>query len=130
MWYDGWDRLTNKSVEVIPDSCLMAPLALLRRLNGLDAHLKLYFTEDDLCQRIRAAGYEIHYLADAMLWHEEHASVSQVQRVATRVYFDDLITFTRKYYGAGRAWLLRTLIIPTRWAMDAAQRLRGERARL
>src|SRR5690242_11851161 len=26
MWYTGWDRRSNRSVGVIPDSCLIAPL--------------------------------------------------------------------------------------------------------
>jgi hypothetical protein len=127
MWFAGWSRDTTRPVEVIPDSNLMAPLALIRQIGAFDETLKLYFTEDDICRRILDAGYEIHFVAGATLTHEEHASTSQVQRLASQVYFQDLIQFSRKHYGAARTRLLRALIWPTRLAMDWAQRLRGER---
>jgi GT2 family glycosyltransferase len=130
MWYDGWQRDTTRPVEVIPDSCLMASSALLRQIDGYDEGMKLYFTEDDLCRRILAAGRQIHFLADAAVLHEEHASTSQVQRLASQVYFDDLLAYARKYYGALAAWSLWALIIPTRWAMDLVQQRRGERRSL
>ncbi len=130
MWYEGWDRQSTRAVEVIPDSCLMAPLPLLREINGFDEAFKLYFTEDDICRRILNAGYEVHFVAEALILHEEHASVSQVQRLASQAYFDDLIAYARKYSGGTAAVLLQVLIAPTRRAMDMAQRLRGEREAL
>jgi len=130
MWYAGWERDSTRAVEVIPDSCLMAPLSLLREIGGFDEAFKLYFTEDDICKRILARGYALHFVAEVNILHEEHASVSQVQRLASQVYFDDLIVYARKYYGPLAAILMRALIAPTRWATDVAQRLRGERKAL
>lgn len=130
MWFEGWERNTTRPVEVIPDSNLMAPRGLIQQLKGFDETLKLYFTEDDICRRIIDAGYEIHFVAEATLLHEEHASTSQVQRLASQVYFQDLILFSRKYYGVIPTGFLQALIWPTRQAMDLAQRLRGERKAL
>lgn len=127
MWYEGWDRDTTRPVEVIPDSCMMSPRNLLARLNLFDETLRLYFTEDDICKRINDAGYEVHFVAEALILHEEHASTRLVQRLASQVYFDDLIIFTRKWYGSAAALALRLLIVPTRLMMDTVQRLRGER---
>lgn len=130
MWYEGWDRRSTRPVEVIPDSCLLAPLALLRQIGGFDEAFRLYFTEDDISRRIAAAGYALHFVGEAAILHEEHASVRQVQRLASQVYFDDLLVYARKYSGGPAAALLRVLILPTRWGMDLVQRLRGERKRL
>lgn len=127
MWYSDWARDTSRPVEVIPGSCILARRDLLARLGTFDPRLKLYFPEDDLCRRILQAGYEVHFLADALLLHKEHASTRQAQRLASRIYFDDLIAFTRKWHGAAAALLLQALVIPTRAAMDAAQRIRGEK---
>ncbi|MBL8133810.1 MAG: glycosyltransferase family 2 protein [Anaerolineae bacterium] len=127
MWYEGWDRASTRAVEVIPDSCMMSPTPLLARLKLFDETLRLYFTEDDICRRILNAGYAVHFVAEAVILHEEHASTRLVQRLASQVYFDDLILFTRKWYGGLAALALRGLIAPTRVLMDAAQRLRGER---
>jgi GT2 family glycosyltransferase len=127
MWYSGWERDSDRAVEVIPDSCMLLPTHLGKQIGMYDENLKLYFTEDDICKRIITAGYEVHFVADALVLHEEHASVSQVQRLASQVYFDDLIAFSRKYYGTLETLFLQTLMWPTRRAMDAVQRLRGER---
>lgn len=127
MWYVGWQRDTTRPVEVIPDSCLMSPTAVLQRIGGYDEAMKLYFTEDDLCRRILATGKAVHFVAEAVLLHEEHASTSQTQRLASQVYFDDLRVYARKYSGRAAALLLHALIIPTRYAMDLAQRARGEK---
>jgi GT2 family glycosyltransferase len=126
MWYAGWERDTTRPVEIIPDSCMMSPRDLLSRLNTFDETLRLYFTEDDICKRILEAGCEVHFLADAQVLHEEHASTRLVQRMASKVYFDDLLIFARKWYGTPAALLLQALVVPTRQAMDMAQRLRGE----
>lgn len=125
MWYADWDRLSDYSVEVAPDSNLMIRRSVLEQVNLYDERLKLYFTEDDLCRRILDCGHEIHYVAGATLIHTEHASTTKVQRLATQVYFDDLITYTRLHFGAGRARLLAALVRPTRTAMVLRQRLRG-----
>jgi GT2 family glycosyltransferase len=126
MWYAGWDRESDHVVEVAPDSNLMVRRPILERIDAFAERFKLYFTEDDICYRIRHTGNELHYVAGATIVHEEHASVSQVQRLATKVYFDDLITFARKYFGWPRALILAALIWPTRTAMNLKQRLRGK----
>lgn len=124
MWYAEWDRESDHAVEVAPDSNLMVRRPILELIHYNDERLKLYFTEDDLCFRIRQTGCEVHYVADATIVHDEHASTSQVQRLATHVYFNDLIAFTRKYHGRARAMLLAVLVLPTRTAMLIVQSLR------
>ncbi len=114
MWYVDWARNSTRAVEVIPGSCWLSPRALLDRLGGFDSSLRLYFPEDDLCRRMLAAGCELHFLADAVILHEEHASTRLAQRFASRVYFDDLLVFARKWHGRSAARLLRLLVAPTR----------------
>lgn len=121
MWYADWDRESDRVVEVAPDSNLMVRRTILEQIAYFDENLKLYFTEDDICLRIGQTGRGVHYVAGATIVHDEHASVSQVQRLATQVYFGDLITYTRKHFGVWRAWLLAALIVPTRAAMWVKQ---------
>ncbi len=128
MWYADWQRDSEKSVEVLPGSCIMAPRQLLNAVGTFSTDYRLYFVEDDMCPRIRALGYDVRLVPDALVSHEEHASVKQVQRLASHIYFDDLLVFCRKHYGGARAALLYALMAPTRLLMDIAQRLRGARA--
>lgn len=127
MWYAEWGRDSDRPIEVAPDSNLLVRRPILEQIDYFDERLKLYFTEDDICYRIRGTGREVVYVAGATIVHDEHASTSQVQRLATHVYFNDLITFTRKYYGRPRALLLAALIMPTRAAMLLVQSLKKRR---
>ncbi len=125
MWYAEWDRESDRDVEIAPGSNILARRDVLLAIGGFDERLRLYFTEDDLCVRIAAAGRALRYIAGATIIHDEHASTIPIQRLATRIYFDDLITYTRLHFGAGRARLLAALVRPTRAAMALRQRLRG-----
>ncbi len=127
MFYADWNRESSRPVEVAPGSNLMLRSATMRQINGFDEALKLYFTEDDLCRRILQTGCEIHFIAEALLIHEERASVNQVRRTASQIYFDDLLIYARKYFGSTRAALLQIMIFPMRRAMDIAQWLRSKR---
>jgi len=124
MWYAGWDRESDRDVEIAPGSNILARRGVLAKIGGFDERLKLYFTEDDLCVRIAAAGHAIRYLAGATIIHDEHASTQSMQRLATQIYFDDLITYTRLHFGATRAALLGALVRPTRAAFALRQRRR------
>jgi GT2 family glycosyltransferase len=129
MWFNGWERDSTRAVEIAPGSNILARTAPLQQIGGFDETLKLYFTEDDLCRRLLTQG-EIHFVAEAQLIHEESASVNQVRRLASQIYFEDMLRYTAKYDGAARALLLRALLWPTRQALDLAQRLRGDRRSL
>lgn len=126
MWYDVWERDSTRAVGVIPGSCMVGRRDLFTELGPFDTAMKLYFVEDDVCRRMQARGLEVHFVADALLLHEEHASVRQTQRTASQIYFDDLIAYTRKTHGTIAAFVLQTLVAPTRVLMDLAQRARGE----
>jgi N-acetylglucosaminyl-diphospho-decaprenol L-rhamnosyltransferase len=120
MWYADWDRDSTRAVEVAPGSCLMMRRHLIEQGILFDERLKLFFTDDDLCRQIIGTGAAIHYVAESTIIHDEHASLDQVPRLTRRVYFADLLAYVRKYHGAGRAWLLALLLVPTRIAMQLA----------
>jgi len=124
MWYADWDRGSTRAVEVAPGSCIMARRALLEQVGYFDERLKLFFTDDDLCRKILGTGAEIHYVAETTLIHDEHASLDQVPRLRRRVYWEDLIAYTRKYHGQRAATVLAALILPTRAAESLKARLR------
>jgi GT2 family glycosyltransferase len=124
MWYDGWARDATRPIEVAPGSFLMARRDILARIGGFDERLKLFFTDDDLCRRILGTGAAIHYVADYWLIHDEHASIDQVPRLTQRIYFEDLLAYTRKYHGRAAAWMLAALLVPTRIGMALKRTVR------
>ncbi len=118
MWYADWDRESTRAVEVAPGSCLMLRRSLAAQVGYFDERLKLFFTDDDLCRKIIATGAQIHYVAGTTVIHDEHASLKQFPHVSQRIYWEDLIAYTRKYHGRTLAWMLRGGLAPTRIGME------------
>lgn len=122
MWYADWDRESTRAIEVAPGSCLMVRREILAAIGGFDEALKLFYTDDDLCRQIRQTGAAIHYVAEATIIHDEHASVDQVPRTTRRVYFEDMLAYAQKYHGRLAAGVLAIALGPTRLAMELKRR--------
>jgi len=118
-WYAGWNRDTAQDVEVMPGSCLLLRRGDLR----LNERLRLYFPEDDLGRRL--AGRKFRFLSDTFITHHEKAATRSW--LATQVYYDDLLLYTRTHHGAARAALLWLLSRPLLWGMALKNALAGRR---
>lgn len=112
-WYDdeGFTREAARDVAVLPGSCL-----LMRRGDlWLRDDLWLYFPEDDLGRRF--AGRKFRFVAGAVITHREKAATANW--TATRVYFRDLLVYTRAHHGpvaAALMWLLTRPLWLVLWA--------------
>lgn len=117
-WYEdeGWARDRDFDVQAVPGSC-----TLMRREElQLDEKLLLYFPEEDLARR--AGGRLFRFLASQAIIHREKSATRSA--LATRVYFRDLMVYTRKHHGAARAMLLWILTRPLAWGLAVRWRLR------
>jgi GT2 family glycosyltransferase len=122
-WMSGWARDRDHDVAAMPGSC-----ALFRRLSDgrfplLDARLRLYFPEDDLARRF--AGAKFRFLAAPGIVHREKASTRTAR--ASRLYFRDLIVYTRKHHDPAAAALLWACSLPLQAAIALRWRLRASR---
>lgn len=108
-WYAGWERDRDFDVEAIPGSC-----ACMRRADlWLDDSLRLYFNEDDLARRF--TGRKFRFLATPAIIHREKSATRTAS--ASRLYFSDLLTYTRKWHGPGMAALMWALSRPLAWGI-------------
>ena len=115
-WYAGWDRTSDFDVEAIPGSC-----TCMRRADlWLDSSLRLYFNEDDLARRF--ARHKFRFLAAPAIIHREKAATRNAK--ASRLFFTDLLTYTRKWHGSGAAALLWAWSRPLAWAIAIRWQLR------
>jgi N-acetylglucosaminyl-diphospho-decaprenol L-rhamnosyltransferase len=110
-WYDdeNFTRESARDVAVLPGSCLMMRHADLR----LADDLLLYFPEDDIGQQWRDAKFR--FLTDSAITHREKSATRSW--LASRVYFRDMLVYTRRHHGAIRAALLWLLTRPLWLAM-------------
>jgi GT2 family glycosyltransferase len=107
-WYAEWGRDSDYDVAVMPGSCT------LMRLDDvlLDEDLWLYFPEDSLAQWLQKP---FRFLANAHIEHHEKSATQTWS--ATRIYFRDLLIYTRKQHGWGRMILLWGGSRPLYWGM-------------
>lgn len=108
LWYDGWERESNREVDVIPGSC-----NLMHRDNvRLDDDLLLYFPEDTLAQNHQRPAY---FLVDAKIEHHEKAATQNW--LATSIFFRDMLVYTQKHHGLLPMLVLWLFSRPLYWGM-------------
>ncbi len=117
-WYDGWNRDSDHDVEVVPGSCTMFRRGEAR----LNDALLLYFPEDDLGQRMQPRQFA--FVAACRIVHREKSATNNWN--ATRIYFRDLLVYTRTWHGAAPTALLWLLSRPMLAGLWLGRRLREQ----
>lgn len=72
--YAGWDRLSDREVEVITNAFTMMKRELFHKIGGLEEAMKLYFTEERMSDKIRALGLKLYHSGTVRVDHYESAS--------------------------------------------------------
>ncbi len=98
-YLDGSMSGLKGSIASVLGAAMIARGDLVRRLGGFDETFHLYGEDQDLCLRIRKAGYEIGHIDDAVVLHwggqsERHSLPAQVWKKKTLAEF----AFYRKHY--------------------------------
>lgn len=105
----GWNRLvhhrslhdwaidTPQSVDWVSGACMMLRRKAWEQMGGFDEDFFMYFEDNDLCLRLRQAGWQIVYYPLLGITHLGGAS-----EPGNRFYHQSLVRFYRKHYG--RLW--------------------------
>lgn len=106
--YSAWDRSTTKAVDWITDANMMIKRTALESIGGTyDETMKMYYTENDICLRLKKKNYKIYYLAEGKVLHHERKSVSKEGvEMISKIYEKDTISFYNKHYGQWRTLIL------------------------
>ena len=97
------DRRQTFLAEVICDAFLMARTGLLKDIGGYDENLRLYYTENDLCQRIISKGFKTVHFGGGEVMHSVNASSKKLGRKKiNNIYLQDLLKYYTKW-GKGLA---------------------------
>lgn len=109
--YEGesWER--SREVDMVGDCNMMLRRSVWNEVGPYDERMKLYYTENDLCLRVREKGYKIYFVAGGKVIHQLRGTVSQNSiRKISEIYQSDTLVYFRKYHGAFAAAALRALI--------------------
>ena len=92
----GKDRKGTFPIDVGCDAFLMVRKNILDQIDGYDDKFLLYYTENDLCLRIKKIGKQIMHYGDAKVMHKVSASVNTLGWKKTDYYYKDLLWYYRK----------------------------------
>jgi GT2 family glycosyltransferase len=123
----------NQPVDWVVGAAMLIRREAWRQVGPIDAAYFMYFEETDWCRRCAEAGWKIHYLPEAQIIHYEGKSSEQVMAERTIRFQRSKLRYTRKYFGAGWAVILRLFLWLTfafQWAEETAKWLIGHRRAL
>jgi GT2 family glycosyltransferase len=112
--YGGWQRDSERDVDIVTGCFLMIDHVLWQKLNGFDPAFFMYAEEADLCIRARAAGAKPGISPDAEIVHLGGASeTSQTEKMIK--IMRGRITLMRKHWSP--AALAVGLLLYRIWAL-------------
>lgn len=102
-----WDWQSPRAVDVAEDSCFMVRREAFDAIGLYDEQMLLYYTEDDLCQRLRQRGWLVMYYPEAQVVHGVHQTARRVGNLPIiRIRFRDQVVYGRKYLGIWKTCLV------------------------
>lgn len=109
--YCGWDRLSQRDVDVVTGMFMLIPRAVLDVVGVLDEGFFIFAEEADLCRRIRAAGWRCVFAPEARILHLDGGGKSTVQvKPAMHVQLQkSLIYYNAKHGGVSGRILARAI---------------------
>lgn len=119
-----WKRDTPRRIDVGTGCFLMGQAALLKQFGGFDEGIRLYYSEHDLCQQVKRAGFEVHFRPEAHYVHFGQRSSSRESFAAIRrIHFEDMFYYFAKYHGKVAAYLMMAGIRSFRLVESVLRRL-------
>lgn len=100
-WYAGWDRTTEKVVDVVSGMFMLVPRRVLEAVGPLDDAFFIYAEEADWCRRIRKAGWTCVFAPVAQIVHLDGGSKSTAQ-IKSRMFIQlqkSHLIYVRKHSG-------------------------------
>jgi N-acetylglucosaminyl-diphospho-decaprenol L-rhamnosyltransferase len=102
--YAGWDRSTEREVDLITGCFLMVKRAFWNELNGFDEKFYIYAEEADLCYRAREFGARPMVTPTAQIVH--YGGASETVRAGKLIrLWSGKATFLHKHWPRGKARL-------------------------
>ena len=100
-----------QQVEVITGACLLLRADAIRPMGLFDEDYFVYSEEIDLCDRLGKAGWEIHWLPEAVVTHAAARSTSQVADQMFLELYRNKIKFFRKRRSAFAGVLYKFILL-------------------
>lgn len=122
--YGGWDRLSEREVDVVTGCYLLIDTDLWRALGGFDRRFFMYAEEADLCLRARAFGAQPRFTPTSEIIHFGGASEQVYSGKMVKV-FAGKMSLAEKHWPAWQLGLARLFLGAAVWGRSTALRSLG-----
>jgi N-acetylglucosaminyl-diphospho-decaprenol L-rhamnosyltransferase len=94
----------------VSGACLMLRSEVIHHTGPLDENIFMYFEDNDLCLRIRKAGWKVYYNPHISVMHLGGQSL--IKNTEARTYYNkSLLYFYKKHYGIVQHLILKILFV-------------------
>jgi N-acetylglucosaminyl-diphospho-decaprenol L-rhamnosyltransferase len=117
------------SVDWIDGACLMLRRAALEAIGLFDREFFMYSEDEDLCYRLRRAGWSVCFTSAGEVVHHGGASAEQSRCEMLRHFYCSQMIFLSKHHGSMWVFLFRVLMTTVLMSKALVHSLRGAEAR-
>jgi N-acetylglucosaminyl-diphospho-decaprenol L-rhamnosyltransferase len=110
------DPDVTQQVDACTGCCMLARREMLDQIGMLDEGYFIYCEDVDWFVRAKGAGWEVWYVADAVIEHHHAYSAAFRKRRAVVDFHQSMIRFYRKHYAKQYPPLLNILISSAVWS--------------
>lgn len=106
------NRKKDFEVDVACDAFVIVRGEILKKINGYNEALKLYYTENDICRRIKNVGYKIMHVGNAKIMHEVSVSTDKLKWRKLDLYYNDMLAYYKSnghIFGGTMLYVLLTV---------------------
>ncbi|MBI2939439.1 MAG: glycosyltransferase family 2 protein [Chloroflexi bacterium] len=107
-----WAGGAPRPVDWVSGAAMLLRRAALTAVGGLDETFFMYFEDNDLCRRLRAAGWWVWWVPTVRVVHRSRADRADARRRAD--YYRSLHRFYQKHYGPLATGLLAVALAISR----------------
>jgi GT2 family glycosyltransferase len=111
--YAGWDRRSEKDVDVVSGMFMLIPSWVLGMVGTMDERFFVYAEEADLCRRIRKAGFRCVFTPVAQILHRDggNKSTDQIKPQMHVQLQKSKLIYIKKHYGSFQEYLARMIFV-------------------
>lgn len=105
----NWDTATLQTVDWVSGACLLIRRSAFEQVGGFDEKIFMFFEDNDLCLRLRQAGWNVLYAPHIAVIHLGGGSLAGSTH-RNDYYYRSLKYFYSKHYSALECAILRMLL--------------------
>jgi len=110
-----WDHADSRPVDHVMGAFYLIRRPLFEALNGFDERFFVYLEDLDLSERVRRAGWAIHYRADVRVFHKGGGTSEQIKARRLHYSLASRLRYARIHFsrpGAAVVWAGTLLLEP------------------